>query len=130
MRLSDEFIAKVDAWVADQTDLPGRSEAIRRLVELELKMTGMIEWLAYLLLIRSRSLLFEGQMPARDRKCFNEDTGWSLLRRCGVHHRKLPGRIPKRNKFLDRKHRGCCISDSAYHDRIATTANCPAYATI
>jgi metal-responsive CopG/Arc/MetJ family transcriptional regulator len=37
MRLSDEFIAKVDAWAAQQSDKPSRSEAIRRLVELGLK---------------------------------------------------------------------------------------------
>ncbi len=37
MRLSDEFIAKVDAWAGKQDDTPGRSEAIRRLVELGLK---------------------------------------------------------------------------------------------
>jgi hypothetical protein len=37
MRLSDEFIAKVDAWAAAQADEPGRSEAIRRLVEIGLK---------------------------------------------------------------------------------------------
>jgi hypothetical protein len=36
-RLSDEFIASVDAWAALQGDEPGRSEAIRRLVELGLK---------------------------------------------------------------------------------------------
>jgi len=36
LRLTDEFIAKVDAWAALQTDDPGRSEAIRRLVELGL----------------------------------------------------------------------------------------------
>src|SRR5690242_5091835 len=36
MRLSDKFIASVDAWAADQPDLPARSEAIRRLVELGL----------------------------------------------------------------------------------------------
>jgi hypothetical protein len=36
-RLSDEFIADVDAWAAAQEDKPGRSEAIRRLVELGLK---------------------------------------------------------------------------------------------
>jgi hypothetical protein len=37
-RLSDEFIAKIDAWAAAQDDEPGRSEAIRRLVELGLKV--------------------------------------------------------------------------------------------
>jgi hypothetical protein len=37
LRLSNEFIAKVDAWAAAQDDEPGRSEAIRRLVELGLK---------------------------------------------------------------------------------------------
>jgi hypothetical protein len=36
MRLSDEFIAKVDAWAEKQDDQPGRTEAIRRLVELGL----------------------------------------------------------------------------------------------
>ena len=40
MRLSDEFIAKVDAWAAAQDDEPVRSEAIRRLVELGLKAKG------------------------------------------------------------------------------------------
>jgi hypothetical protein len=37
MRLSDEFIATVDAWAARQDDSPTRSEAIRRLVELGLR---------------------------------------------------------------------------------------------
>jgi hypothetical protein len=37
-RLSDEFMADIEAWAADQADAPGRSEAIRRLVELGLKV--------------------------------------------------------------------------------------------
>ena len=37
IRLSDEFIATVDGWAAEQDDQPSRSEAIRRLVELGLK---------------------------------------------------------------------------------------------
>jgi len=36
IRLSDEFITTVDAWAAAQADKPGRSEAIRRLVEIGL----------------------------------------------------------------------------------------------
>ena len=36
IRLSDEFIAKVDRWASKQDGQPGRSEAIRRLVELGL----------------------------------------------------------------------------------------------
>jgi hypothetical protein len=36
IRLSDEFLSKVDAWSSKQNDEPGRSEAIRRLVELGL----------------------------------------------------------------------------------------------
>jgi hypothetical protein len=36
IRLSDGFIAKVDDWAAAQDDAPGRSAAIRRLVELGL----------------------------------------------------------------------------------------------
>ena len=38
MRLSDEFIIIIDAWAARQDDAPTRSEAIRRLVELGLKV--------------------------------------------------------------------------------------------
>ena len=37
IRLSKEMRAAVDAWAAAQDDEPGRSEAIRRLVELGLK---------------------------------------------------------------------------------------------
>jgi hypothetical protein len=37
IRLSDEFLEKVDGWAAKQDDTPGRSEAIRRLVELGLR---------------------------------------------------------------------------------------------
>jgi hypothetical protein len=40
IRLSDEFLAKVDRWAAKQDDDPGRSEAIRRLVEIGLKAKG------------------------------------------------------------------------------------------
>jgi hypothetical protein len=36
IRLSDDFLAKVDRWAGKQDDAPGRSEAIRRLVELGL----------------------------------------------------------------------------------------------
>jgi hypothetical protein len=36
IRLSDDFIATVDAWSARQDDKPSRSEAIRRLVEIGL----------------------------------------------------------------------------------------------
>ena len=37
IRLSDEFVEKIDAWARRQDDRPGRSEAIRRLVEITLK---------------------------------------------------------------------------------------------
>jgi hypothetical protein len=36
MRLSDDFLDKIDHWASQQEDQPGRSEAIRRLVELGL----------------------------------------------------------------------------------------------
>ena len=36
-RMSDQFMARVDGWAAEQTDQPSRAEAIRRLVELGLK---------------------------------------------------------------------------------------------
>jgi hypothetical protein len=38
IRLSKEMRAAVDAWAAAQVDEPGRSEAIRRLVELGLRV--------------------------------------------------------------------------------------------
>jgi len=37
IRLSSQLRADVDAWAAGQHDEPGRSEAIRRLIELGLK---------------------------------------------------------------------------------------------
>jgi hypothetical protein len=37
IRLSDEFTSMVDTWAAQQDDIPSRSEAIRRLVEIGLK---------------------------------------------------------------------------------------------
>jgi hypothetical protein len=33
MRASEEFLRKVDNWRRQQPDIPGRAEAIRRLVE-------------------------------------------------------------------------------------------------
>jgi hypothetical protein len=38
VRLPPEISAAVDAWAAQQDDEPGRSEAIRRLVEIGLKV--------------------------------------------------------------------------------------------
>ena len=38
IRLSKEMRAAVDAWAAAQDDEPGRSEAIRRLVEIGLRV--------------------------------------------------------------------------------------------
>jgi hypothetical protein len=38
IRLSDEFIAQVDQWASSQDGQPGRSEAIRRLVEIGLSV--------------------------------------------------------------------------------------------
>jgi hypothetical protein len=37
IRLSPQLRESVDAWAARQSDAPGRSEAIRRLVEIALK---------------------------------------------------------------------------------------------
>jgi hypothetical protein len=42
-RLSDEFMASVDSWAACQEDQPGRSEAIRRLVEIGLRAGASAE---------------------------------------------------------------------------------------
>ena len=40
IRLSKELRETVDKWAAKQDDEPGRSEAIRRLVEIGLKAKG------------------------------------------------------------------------------------------
>ena len=37
MRFSDEFLAEIDEWRRYEADLPVRSEAIRRLIEIGLK---------------------------------------------------------------------------------------------
>jgi hypothetical protein len=36
MRISEEFLARIDEWRRAQPDIPGRAEAIRRLVEIAL----------------------------------------------------------------------------------------------
>ena len=41
-RLSDEFMATLDAWAARQADEPTSSEAIRRLVELGLTVKSAV----------------------------------------------------------------------------------------
>lgn len=33
MRVSDDFLKKIDDWRRKQPDLPGRAESVRRLVE-------------------------------------------------------------------------------------------------
>jgi hypothetical protein len=33
IRLSDDFVDKIDHWASQQEDQPGRSEAVRRLIE-------------------------------------------------------------------------------------------------
>ena len=38
MRVSEAFLRTVDDWRRVQTDLPSRAEAIRRMVELAVKM--------------------------------------------------------------------------------------------
>ena len=37
VRVDEDFLKQLDAWRKKQDDLPGRPEAIRRLVELGLK---------------------------------------------------------------------------------------------
>jgi metal-responsive CopG/Arc/MetJ family transcriptional regulator len=37
IRLTEEFLRRLDEWRREQEDLPSRSEAIRRLVERGLK---------------------------------------------------------------------------------------------
>jgi len=42
MRVSSDFLQKIDAWRREQPDLPPRAEAIRRLVEMGLAGSGAI----------------------------------------------------------------------------------------
>jgi hypothetical protein len=42
--VDDEFLAKVDAWANEQDNQPGRSETIRRLVEVGLKTQKSKRW--------------------------------------------------------------------------------------
>jgi hypothetical protein len=37
-RLSDEKVAEIDAWAGRQPDKPSRSEALRRLIDLGMKV--------------------------------------------------------------------------------------------
>lgn len=37
MRSSEEFLRRIDDWRREQTDIPSRAEAIRRLIELGLE---------------------------------------------------------------------------------------------
>jgi hypothetical protein len=37
MRVSEDFLRTVDDWRRDQTDIPSRAEAIRRMVEIAAK---------------------------------------------------------------------------------------------
>ncbi len=39
MRVSPEFLRKIDDWRRGEADLPPRSEAIRRLVEMAIEST-------------------------------------------------------------------------------------------
>jgi metal-responsive CopG/Arc/MetJ family transcriptional regulator len=40
IRLPSEMLAAIDAWAARQPSWPGRSEAMRRLIEIGLKAKG------------------------------------------------------------------------------------------
>ena len=40
MKTSPEFLARLDQWRREQSDLPNRSEAIRRLVEIAMRKSG------------------------------------------------------------------------------------------
>jgi metal-responsive CopG/Arc/MetJ family transcriptional regulator len=42
-RLSDEFMAQLDAWAARQADKLSRSEAIRRLAEMGLTVKARLK---------------------------------------------------------------------------------------
>ena len=40
MRVSEAFLKSIDDWRRKQPDIPGRADAIRRLVEMGLKAKG------------------------------------------------------------------------------------------
>lgn len=43
MRVSEQFLRTVDDWRRRQIDIPSRAEAIRRLVELAVKMKNKLD---------------------------------------------------------------------------------------
>lgn len=43
MRADEKFMKAVDDWRRKESDVPNRSEAIRRLVELGLKAKGLVK---------------------------------------------------------------------------------------
>lgn len=44
MRASEEWLQKIDDWRRNQPDIPGRAEAIRRLVEQGLSVVAIRQW--------------------------------------------------------------------------------------
>jgi hypothetical protein len=56
LRLPGELRARVDAWAAQQQGAPGRSEAIRRLVETALAAAGPVKKLPKKIAAKARRL--------------------------------------------------------------------------
>ena len=42
MRVTDEWLAKIDDWRRTQRDIPSRSKAIRRLVEIGIEASKLV----------------------------------------------------------------------------------------
>lgn len=43
MRVTDDWLGKVDDWRRTQRDIPSRSEAIRRLVEIGIEASKLVK---------------------------------------------------------------------------------------
>jgi hypothetical protein len=96
MRLSDEFLTKVDAWATLQIDRPGRSEAIRRLVELGLTVKPKARPRAASQRDRARELAGKAIDKMADAGASNDD-------QAGRKRRLIKGPEEFRQARVDRK---------------------------
>ena len=94
MRLDREILANVDAWRANQSDLPSRAEAVRRLVDAGLagSRNGAVKFSdGDKLILRMLCDLYEHQKEDGDfdpmfvRKAINEGHYWALDWEYGIN---------------------------------------------
>ena len=83
MRVAPDFLRGVDEWRRLQPDIPGRSEAIRRLVARGLADTVTFESLAELL-IRMQGMLDEGRLTTEEAERVKEISNQMRVTRLSI----------------------------------------------